>query len=204
MIPPGIERIRPLPPKQPLLEEDKIPSPSKDLATDPAMSDAAPIPVSAAASMQRAMQAPRRLTIQNIQQLQRAAGNQAVSQLLNRTGTTPVGGIQRLYVKGSDHYDTDRDAAHADAKTALEAADTDLTISYKIYNKHKKAKHGGKCVTTFKTSNGGFLITVTYADFTKDKERLTYDTAFLSKTVASKPESSAITYNPDSPTITVT
>lgn len=152
---------------------------------------------------------PKAVSAQAVQQLQRAVGNQAVSHLIHQAAQSG-GSIQRLYVDVSGHYNNDRDEAHAKAKTALEAADGDLSISKKIFAKHKaeynkaqkdKRKPKAKCVTTFKTSKGGYLITVTYADV--KAQNLTYDKAFLSKNVVSTPESSVISFNPTSPVITV-
>ena len=143
--------------------------------------------------------------------LQQAAGNQAVQRLMD--GSAPVsvapGLVQREKGKAkpysgageSAHYGSSRDDAHRNAKTALLAADSSSEVSKKIYGKHRTKNHGGKCVTSFKTSTGGYLVVVTYADLSSGW--LTYDTAFLSKDVASPPESTAITYAPDAPVITV-
>jgi hypothetical protein len=126
-------------------------------------------------------------------------GNRAVSGLIHHSQSAAA--IQRLTISETAHYSSDRDEAHSKAKAALLAADSDESISNKIFGKHRAKTHGGKCVTSFKTSGGGYLVTVTYADLAR--QILKYDTAFLSKTVANAPEASAITYNPESPTITV-
>jgi hypothetical protein len=142
--------------------------------------------------------------------LQQAAGNRAVQRLLD--GSAPVfvapGLVQRENGKTkpysgageSAHYGSSRDEAHSNAKKALLTADANGEVSKKIYGKHRTRNHGGKCVTSFKTASGGFLVVVTYANLSTGW--LTYDTAFLSSTVASTPERTAITFAPGEPVIT--
>jgi hypothetical protein len=144
--------------------------------------------------------------------LQQAAGNRAVQRLVSGE-ITPVavapglvqrnGGKSKPYSGAGEsaHYGSSRDDAHRNAKKALLAADSSSEVSKKIYGKHRTKNHGGKCVTSFKTSTGGYLVVVTYADLSSGW--LTYDTAFLSKDVASPPETTAITYAPDAPVIAV-
>ncbi len=142
-------------------------------------------------------------------QLQRTVGNQAVSRLLagivqrklSKAGDKLDAVIQRFTVEETVHYAQSRDEAHSKAKSALLEADSDFTVSNKIYNKHKNKKHGGKCVTSFPTSTGQYLVTVTYADL--KREMLKYDTAFLSKDPANAPEKTAISYSPTSTVIDV-
>lgn len=192
-----------MPGKQPLFENEKTTGKSNDLRDEKTPQKSGLTSPSPAVNLQRAERGPQAVTPRNVQQLQRVVGNQVVNRLLTGAKPPRTSSIQRLYVAETAHYSLDRDEAHAKAKEALQAADSDQSISNKIFRKHKKAQHSGKCVTSFKASNGGFLVTVTYATLEKGQETLRYDTAFLSKTMASPPESSAITYNPDSPTISV-
>jgi Domain of unknown function (DUF4157) len=83
-------------------------------------------------------------------------------------------------VDESDHYGHSRDDEHVKGKQQLEAADTDWSISTKLYSHHKP---DGKAMTTSIKCGGGFIVVCTFAD--KSTGRLTYHTAYLSKTVAS-------------------
>jgi|GEM_PF-6629224 len=158
-------------------------------------------------ALQRAKTNPKNISSQAVQQLQRAVGNRAVRLLIHHAAQT--NNLQRLFVDVSGHYNSDADELHARAKTLLEAADSGLGISHKIFKKFvddyqqalkQKRKPREKCVSRFKTSDGGFLVVVTRG-FVKD-DTLIYDTAYLAKTVGD-PESSAIDHRPEAPVFTV-
>lgn len=92
-----------------------------------------------------------------------------------KKGTRPLQSIDE-----SAHYGHSRDDEHRTAKTALEAADgNSWTISTKLYNHHKP---DGKSLTTSIKSGDRYLVVCTFAD--KSSGRLTYHTAYMSKTPA--------------------
>jgi len=113
-------------------------------------------------------------------------------------GKKPSKRAQLSNINESAHYGSSRDKEHVDGKAALLAADGDGSISKKLYNRHN-AKDTA-IITTFKTSRKGtFIVVGTFADVARGT--LTYDTAYLSKTVAATGVPGKKYYNPDAPII---
>lgn len=125
------------------------------------------------------------------------------SNVIARLSAAPGSGrtIRRLtaWASESTHYRNSRDESHAEAKTALLAADSQNAITQKLYNAQKGKAPTGKMVTSFKTTSNRFLVVVSYVNVASGK--VTYDTAYLSDKVALG-GGGGVMYNPESPVIT--
>jgi hypothetical protein len=136
----------------------------------------------------------------DLTRLQQTVGNRAVQRLVVEGLAAPsvasAASLQRFSISESAHYGDNRDDDHRKGKAALLAADSDRSISNKLFK--KGVVKGGKLVTTFKTTGSRFIVAVTYAS--RKPDHLTYDTAYLSKAGAS-PMPGAVMYHPDTPVV---